>query len=212
MALVTHANARNVLYFNLWGTTAKMWEARTGDPIFSRDQIRTCQEHFATIIERTASRFAKIEAVAMADHGYVFANQADSLCLFAIEVFQTMYNYNGQYVFWPLRAGIAGEAVEAAWLEKAGQKGARLLLSQPIGEGLPRDFMIRPVETRGLAHFELNWLHWPQPPWIPERINQIESHLIESALSLMNSETNYARQMASSIHDLTSWLNESPKD
>lgn len=205
--------AKFILYLNLWGTTVKMWESAEGDPVFSSSQIEACQRHFAQVLESEASALEGVELKVLADHAYAMSDDAKALLRYAVRVFQRMFFCDGRYHFWPLRGGVASSSVEAAWLEKAGQKGARLLVSREVALLLEKEFVLRESQTRGIQHCEVNWFEAGARPTadVADEWSVFGERLRGSAYDLFEGDTNYGRQMAASILDLLEWAKDSAK-
>jgi hypothetical protein len=177
-----------VLYLNLWGTTAKLWESTPFDDLFSATELLNCQYHFHKILFEMPETFLNVEVIKMGDLAYVTSQDLETLLRLSCKVFQeiTLFQTHAgpEFKIWPIRGAIASQpaskdlflkdslfgtaSVESAYLEKSGQKGMRLFLSsQAIEkngwknlENEPHQLLrlMRPRTTRGLEHLEVNWM------------------------------------------------------
>lgn len=219
---------RFVLYVNFWGTLEKIRGAVDGDPLFQRSDLRSAQARFAQVLREAAEVHPECRVAHVSDTAYVSGNEVDPLLRFAARSFQAqMRTTEGGFKFWPLRGAIArdagplspqdlmlreniwslrldGEApVEAANLEKSAQKGVRLFLTESAAEtasALP----LRACETRGLRHYEANWMTGPgrdDSYLTPET----RAFLAMATQSLHGRGGNYPRQTGASVDDLVDW-------
>lgn len=220
---------RYVLYLNLWGTLEKIREATADDPLFQRNDLVDCQRHFETALALAAQRAPETEVLHFVDSAFAVSKNVVSLTHFANEVFRTILLGEGQtFCFWPVRGAIAcddepivfqasdrassnfrslplyGPApVEAANLEKSAQKGMRLFLTDAAARQ-SMGLNLRPCSTRGIEHFEANWL---TSEFLARSYGEksVHDHLHATAEILFSRGGNYARQMGASINDLVEW-------
>jgi hypothetical protein len=110
-----------VLYLNLWGTTAKLWEKTPGDDLFPDSDLLSCQRHFTRTLHELVtqgpeSRSPELKAVQMGDLAYVTSSDPEELLLFGAQILQKMTietcGETQRFRLWPLRGAIA-RGVEA---------------------------------------------------------------------------------------------------
>ncbi len=207
--------SRYVLYLNLWGTTAKHLTAEDEGLVFDPARLAECQTHFREILEGNAPTEKTLYAI---DYALLFSDSAAELAQTAQMLFQKICERNGAFVFWPLRAAIASDqngssfaghaSVLAGLLEKSGQKGFRLFASEEVGRELSdragENFRLRPIATRGLQHFELNWM---TPDFLQTSVagSSFRHHYNDAIARLFEVDGNYYQQMAGSLADLMRW-------
>ncbi len=219
---------RFILYVNFWGTLEKIRGAVDGDPLFHRSDLRLAQARFAQVLRKAAEAAPECKVAHVSDTAYVSGSEVDSLLRFAAHSFQAQMRTNeGVFKFWPLRGAIAcdtdpflspdlmlreniwslqldGEApIEAANLEKSAQKGVRLFLTENAAERV-HALPLRACETRGLRHYEANWMAGPEKDGsylTPET----RAFLAMVTQSLHGRGGNYPRQTGASIEDLVDW-------
>ena len=220
-----------VLYLNLWGTVAKLLDPDEAPRLGSSGSPVDCQRHFNRILASLASRDPATKVFCMGDFAYAIADDPMTLVEFASEAFREMTQHAGKFELWPLRgavargarldvphiaasffdAGLSGEGINhAARLEKQGLKGFRLFLSNELGESLAEKCLVREGFTSAGRYFEVNWMDVSYLEHVVED-QKIDSHLRSRSLALFEEESNYCRQLASSIRDLLSWRIEGRK-
>jgi hypothetical protein len=176
-----------VLYLNLWGTTAKLWEKTPGDHLFPESDLVACQKHFTNVLRSLARNSPALRVTQMGDLALATSSDSHALLRFTATVFQEMaierVGSEERFRLWPLRGAIAkgirenfGErsdtpgfsgasvpgtgSVEAAYLEKSAQKGMCLFLTREAARDIPAGLsrLTRTRLTRGVEHFEFNWM------------------------------------------------------
>jgi hypothetical protein len=222
-----------VLYLNLWGASAKLWEKTPADHLFPFEDLLLCQTHFTRTLRRLSKEHPSLQVRQMGDLAYVTSDQLDALLEFSQAVFTEMVSPSSQEPkkirLWPLRGGIAkcdgkphGELTEARDVVPSNYSGEPILgkgsveaahLEKSGRKGM-RLFITKEAVELGLANKALQSKLRPQSTkglqhfefnWTVELPETAREELRKISYELIEVESNYFQQLGASYSDLLSW-------
>lgn len=210
-------NPSYVLFLDLWGTLAKLENAQ---------EVESCQRHFFGTLDSLKSSTPEVTVTVSGDCASAYATELLPLLKFSTLLFQKMNLAGESFQLRPLRGAIAfgsfylgeGKAVgignlEAARIEKTGQKGMRLFLTKDLAtQAQEAGYLVRESNARGLEHAEVNWMKTPKfendlGPFLNQRRGELTTAdwLTGSSKELFERNDSYFQQLGSSLTDLVRW-------
>lgn len=176
-----------VLFLDLWGTSAALDKYSQTMDILDRAEVAHIQSHFVSTLGRLSVQFPAVRTTQASDCSFSFSENIEDLISFASSVFKCMTHRGSDFFLIPIRGGLSRGLVhiqdggtlgkisnfkftseigigmvEAAHLEKRGEKGMRLFIASSLQAEIPKLFQKSYKASKdrdGKDVLEINWTH-----------------------------------------------------